>query len=65
VEVSRQRRTVGEEIITVAGVWLGFSLNLDNLKRMDYTQAELSRFLNRYKSHLATLSTDYNSIMIH
>jgi hypothetical protein len=65
VEVSRQRRTVGEEIITVAGVWLGFSLNLDNLKRMDYTQAELSRFLSRYKSHLATLSTDYNSIMIH
>ncbi|MGE8146679.1 alpha-xenorhabdolysin family binary toxin subunit B [Pseudomonas frederiksbergensis] len=65
VEIGRQRRVVGEEIITVAGVWLGFSLNLDNLKRMDYTQAELSRFLNRYKTHLEALSADYNSIMIH
>lgn len=65
VDISRQRRVVGEEIITVAGVWLGFSLNLDNLKRTDYTQAELSRLLNRYKIHLETLSADYNSIMMH
>lgn len=65
VEIGRQRRVVGEEIITVAGIWLGFSLNLDNLKRTDYTQAELSRFLNRYKNHLEALSADYNSIMIH
>ncbi|RON54271.1 alpha-xenorhabdolysin family binary toxin subunit B [Pseudomonas frederiksbergensis] len=65
VEIGHQRRVVGEEIITVAGVWLGFSLNLDSLKRTDYTQAELSRFLNRYKTHLEALSADYNSIMIH
>ncbi|RON51762.1 alpha-xenorhabdolysin family binary toxin subunit B [Pseudomonas frederiksbergensis] len=65
VDIGRQRRVVGEEIITVAGVWLGFSLNLDKLKRTDYTQAELSRFLNRYKTHLEVLSADYNSIMIH
>ncbi|MGF6208580.1 alpha-xenorhabdolysin family binary toxin subunit B [Pseudomonas frederiksbergensis] len=65
VEISGQRRVVGEELIAVAGVWLGFSMNLDHLKSTDYTQAELSRFLNRYTAHLEKLSGDYNSIMIH
>lgn len=65
VEIGRQRKVVGEEIIAVVGVWLGFSTSLDQLKNTDYTQAELSRFLNRYKTHLEVLTADYNSIMIH
>ncbi|MBK5554033.1 alpha-xenorhabdolysin family binary toxin subunit B [Pseudomonas sp. TH03] len=64
VEIGRQRRVVGEEVIAVVGVWLGFSMSLDKLKSTDYTQSELSRFLNRYKTHLEGLTADYNSIMI-
>ncbi|WP_213939636.1 alpha-xenorhabdolysin family binary toxin subunit B [Pseudomonas sp. dw_612] len=65
VEIGRQRKVIGEEIIVVVGVWLGFSTGLDQLKNTDYTQAELSRFLSRYKTHLEVLTADYNSIMIH
>lgn len=64
VEIGRQRKVVGEEINAVVGVWLGFSMSLDKLKGTDYTQSELSRFLNRYKTHLEGLTADYNSIMI-
>ncbi|MEO6680948.1 MAG: alpha-xenorhabdolysin family binary toxin subunit B, partial [Pseudomonas sp.] len=51
IEIGRQRKVVGEEISTVAGVWLGFSTSLDQLKNTDYSQAELSWFLNRYRTH--------------
>lgn len=65
VEIGHQRRTVGEEVIAVVGVWLGFSMSLDRLKSTDYSQAQLSRFLDRYKTHLEKLTADYNSFMIH
>ncbi|MHC8394913.1 alpha-xenorhabdolysin family binary toxin subunit B [Pseudomonas sp. LB3P93] len=64
VEISRRRRTAGEEIIVVAGVWRGFSMHLETLKNLEYNQAGLSRLLMRYKSHLEGLAGDYNSTMI-
>ncbi|MHC8344224.1 alpha-xenorhabdolysin family binary toxin subunit B [Pseudomonas sp. RT6P73] len=63
-EVGRRRRTAGEEIIVVAGVWRGFSMHLETLKNLEYNQAGLSRLLTRYKHHLEGLTGDYNSTMI-
>ncbi|MHC8327007.1 alpha-xenorhabdolysin family binary toxin subunit B [Pseudomonas sp. LB1P83] len=64
VEISRRRRTAGEEIIVVAGVWRGFSMHLETLKNLEYNQAGLTRLLARYKSHLEGLAGDYNSTLI-
>jgi hypothetical protein len=64
VEISRRRRTAGEEIIVVAGVWRGFSMHLETLKNLEYNQAGLARLLARYKSHLEGLAGDYNSTLI-
>lgn len=64
VDISRQRRVVGDEIISVVGVWAGFPVALGTLKKTDYTRAHLSVLLNRYKAHLQALSDEYNSLMI-
>lgn len=64
IDISQQRRVVGDEIISVVGIWAGFPVALGSLKKTDYTPAHLSVLLNRYKAHLQTLSDDYNSIMI-
>ena len=64
VEISRQRRVAGEEITAVANVWKGFALALERLKNSDYSRSDLSSLINRYKTHLVTLSADYNALMI-
>jgi hypothetical protein len=64
IDISRQRRVVGDEIISVVGIWAGFSVALGRLKKTDYAPAHLFVLLNRYKAHLQTLSDDYNGIMI-
>lgn len=63
-EIGRRRRTAGEEIIVVTGVWRGFSMHLETLKNLEYNQAGLSRLLTRYRNHLEGLSGDYNSTLI-
>jgi hypothetical protein len=64
VEIGQRRRVVGDEIMAVADVWGGFSLNLETLKSEEYSQAGLRRLLARYKDPLQRLAADYNSTMI-
>jgi chaperonin cofactor prefoldin len=64
VEIDCRSRTAGEEVIAVAGVLRGFSMHLETLKNLEYNQAGLTRFLNRYKDHLEGLAGDYNSTLI-
>lgn len=64
VEIGLQRRVAGEEIMAVANIWKGFAMAVDRLQSSDYTPSDLTSLVQRYQSHLQTLSADYNSVMI-